>query len=799
MATPHVAHGEAPQEIEGFRRRSGGRRISGRLQGSSQLPDAPQLVFSCFQNLRADIEVALKKRQDALTEIFDVHSSAPTASLLAAGDLIRGTVPHTSTNTDSFGGSDMSSDLHFPRTLAGSSVRPSKQGSLSPSDIVSRSRNTSEQGHLRDGGENFLPEIGFLHRDSAFTNGSQNNVAFELAAKAHLPGAHLTTSDLLQSVTCPEGMSSPGLPGGAPPPIKLPLQLRAAAKAKEAWAHAGTEGNLGDKRFDRGSSWQTSGSGIELSNQPSGSRPLRPNAFGDGPNAKAHRRLSRMGSMASLIASQTPKRAVSAAKALAFADPWASNEKITFKDPTASIGPRALLMHEAEAGHSSWRLNELASVKDDGREPGGGINIRRRIKRGLSHWLFDALVGVIIAMNAVTVGLETQNAAQGKQSPAWVEVCEHIFLAVYAGELLLRLFVYRTAALRSGWIQFDALLVSCGLIEVVVQDLILSGEDNLELDKFIWLRILRLARLARSLRLFVQFHVLWLLVEGLIHSFNTICSTFLVISVLLYIFSVVSLEVIVPDSSDEAYSTAQKKFETLFDAMLTLLQFTTLDAASAVYTPLITSKPAIAIYVIIFLLTVSIAAMNLVTAQVVESALQMAKKNRDGRAVMHKRWKQTLIPKLSKLFEELDTDGSGELELDELLNAPDDVQEQLLEIVGLDEILELFQALDTDGSGTVGIDEFCETVVNTAEKKPLEMIHIMKLCRHMVSELGDVRGSLARLDARLMRIEVASGTGQKTPRGAVRVPEAAQGSEMKFDDDGSRCGHTLSRKEEEDM
>jgi len=724
------------------------------------------LVMSCFHNLWQEVEMSFKKREEAMQTILE-HGPLmlpPTVPILAASDFIRGVPPANSTNTDSFGGSDHS-DLHMPRTLA--NFRHPSKGSPGQSDA--------------------------LRQEAARFSGDP--------VSGHPPATQMPSIR-------PDALNKPETPGGVPPPITIPQRSpkgAAVAVSREAWgttaaaaaqhhSSMGSVPSMGSRdgerntynnnyassnnkpqRFDRGASWATevSALGSEVAN----SRPIiRGNIVGHGPNATAHRRLSRMGSMASMIQSATPKRAHS--NPYAKHPQWQLPEKLNstdFREPTQSIGPRALLMHDAE-GASSWRLNELADAKDS--EPSGSdMTLRRRIKKCLSHWLFDAFVGLIIAMNAVTVGLETQNAAQGRQSPAWVEACEQAFLIVYAVELCMRIYAYRSKAMRSGWIQFDALLVMCGLIEFVVQDLILSGASQLELDKFIWLRILRLARLARSLRLFVQFHVLWLLVEGLIHSFNTICSTFLVIAVLLYIFAVVSLEVIIPDASDAEYSTAQEKFSSLFRAMLTLLQFTTLDTASEIYTPLITSKPAIAIYVIIFLLTVSIAAMNLVTAQVVESALQMAKKNREGKSAMHRRWKHTLIPKLQKLFEELDTDGSGELELSELINAPEGVQEQLLEIVGMDEIVELFQALDTDGSGTVGIDEFCETVVNTAEDKPLEMIHIMKLCRHISAELGEEKGQLLRLEARLTRMEIAMGTGQRSPRKAFQVPEAPEISE----------------------
>ena len=57
-----------------------------------------------------------------------------------------------------------------------------------------------------------------------------------------------------------------------------------------------------------------------------------------------------------------------------------------------------------------------------------------------------------------------------------------------------------------------------------------------------------------------------------------------------------------------------------------------------------------------------------------------------------------LIPEIRELFHQMDADGSGDLDLDEILNAPADIQEYLSKIMQTDDLVELFEILDVDGS-----------------------------------------------------------------------------------------------------
>lgn len=72
-----------------------------------------------------------------------------------------------------------------------------------------------------------------------------------------------------------------------------------------------------------------------------------------------------------------------------------------------------------------------------------------------------------------------------------------------------------------------------------------------------------------------------------------------------------------------------ENFEHFGDAMLTLFQCFTLDSAGEVYRPLITHNPTLIAYFMTVILIMAVSLMNLVTAVMVNSALDQASEDKD--------------------------------------------------------------------------------------------------------------------------------------------------------------------------
>jgi len=201
------------------------------------------------------------------------------------------------------------------------------------------------------------------------------------------------------------------------------------------------------------------------------------------------------------------------------------------------------------------------------------------------------------------------------------------------------------------------------------------------------------------------------------------------ILVFLYVFAVVGMELVSQDpsgSKSKDYRDAAGNFSDLGKAGMTLMQFLTLDSVGQIYRPLITANPYLAIYFMAFFLVASMALVNLVTALMVESSSRQAREDREMQRAMQQSMKAALIPELRAMFEQLDVDHSGELQLCELLNAHYSVHNYLQHFLEVENIKDLFMLLDYDGSGSVAIDEFCEGIMQAQGQKPMELLRVMK-------------------------------------------------------------------------
>lgn len=344
----------------------------------------------------------------------------------------------------------------------------------------------------------------------------------------------------------------------------------------------------------------------------------------------------------------------------------------------------------------------------------------------------------------------------------WLTVVDYCFYAVYLTELVLRFAVYGVLVLKSHWVKFDTFLVTASTVDIIV-NLVSTTEV---LNQVMLVRLLRLARLARALRLMVQFQTLWQLVQGLFHSIGTLFWTFLLVMLLMYIAAVTGMELIKVDQElpvDHPYNAAASLcFRDTMDAILTLLQVFSFDSIGGIYRPLVKQNVFCFVYFVLAMLILSIALMNLVTAVMVNSSLDQASQDKEAKKAWEAARKAKQMESLKKMFLELDEDGSGELSLEELLDAPESATDQLKEIAGSSDLEELFGLLDYDGGGTVGVEEFCEGVLKASSAPPgaMELSSLVKQCAEI---LKNSREALAILTDEKALQELARKGGLDTP------------------------------------
>eukprot|EP00439_Symbiodinium_sp_Y106_P050267 s5027_g6.t1 len=345
--------------------------------------------------------------------------------------------------------------------------------------------------------------------------------------------------------------------------------------------------------------------------------------------------------------------------------------------------------------------------------------LRHYIGELLNSQKFDSFLGLIIIANAVNIGLDLTWRAEGKDTT----ICgtlEHVFLAVYVVELLMRLFVDCRRAVSDNWVRFDTFLVVVGVLSQWILEPFFS--DVSEVNTLILLRMARLLRLAKTVRYLMRFRELWLLVVGLANSAYTMIYTILLLVVILYIFACLILQLLYQHpmiQEDEEFArvvkenfraSAKKRIyrsksyleSNLPAAMVTLLQFVSFDNIVYVYKPLADRDGVLLLYFVLVILVVGIVIMNLVTAVIVNSSLEQAAKDKSLLHAIEEQNRKKVLAELRSMFFRLDHDNSGEVSRDEIAAIAPREQKMLRDLTGFDNAVELFDALDLQESGEIG-------------------------------------------------------------------------------------------------
>ncbi|CAL1130934.1 unnamed protein product [Cladocopium goreaui] len=261
----------------------------------------------------------------------------------------------------------------------------------------------------------------------------------------------------------------------------------------------------------------------------------------------------------------------------------------------------------------------------------------------VGHQWFELLISLAIMVNSVMLGVESQmSLTHAREDLAWARIAELCFLAIFTVEILLRLAARGWRVIKDGWFLFDSTLVIIACIEQFVE-LFSNGNHSGYEQQVLVLRTTRLFRLIRTFRMIKQIRSVWRLVYGLITCGETITSTFILLFIVLYVFGVMGHELITKDGElrkdPEIDALIVNNFSSLPLAMMTLVRFVTMDSISVIYAPLIQAKALVlGLYFGLLICVVSISLMNLVTAVMVEGALEHARQEKEYLDVVNNVW-----------------------------------------------------------------------------------------------------------------------------------------------------------------
>ncbi|CAE8677716.1 unnamed protein product [Polarella glacialis] len=341
----------------------------------------------------------------------------------------------------------------------------------------------------------------------------------------------------------------------------------------------------------------------------------------------------------------------------------------------------------------------------------GRVEIARRmVANCLRHNAFDLSLGLIICLDVIFNVADIDARAVDESPPMWADIGGKTCLAVYTVEFLLHIFVSGWVLFRNPWSVVDFCIIFSGMLEVILTAGGISAKEFALLRLLRLLRMLRLMKLCRHHRWLTELKKLVLMMASCV---RTLFWSFLFCFIVMSAWSMAAVELINPVvqqmAADGAFGdcrTCRSALTSVMRANLTLFQTIIAgDSWGDLAVPVIEAHPWTAIIFIGSLLTLVFGVLNLIVAVVIDTYAEHRQKDvinlaqeLDADAEEDRRF-------LQKIFDQIDEDGSGELNLDEVLLAAKTNPEfkSRLRVMDIDEgdLVQMFEMLDGDGSGSV--------------------------------------------------------------------------------------------------
>jgi len=356
------------------------------------------------------------------------------------------------------------------------------------------------------------------------------------------------------------------------------------------------------------------------------------------------------------------------------------------------------------------------------------------------HSIFDTCAGVLVLASTLLVGLETEYFAQtaGETSRPLL-ACRTLFSCAFVLELSLRVAASGRRFLWGDdwrWNIFDVCVVLCSTIEVFLEVVDSSGA----LAAGRGLRVLRILRIARAFRIgrVLQYTRTFRQIAYAIQSsMGTLMWIMVMVFLVLYCFAVCFCQATADFILDagrvgdapfllielsELYGTVPCALYSLFLAM------SGGEDWGVFVRPL---RKTSWVYTCIFIFFISFTffgVLNIVTAVFVDSAMQSQQHEKDLLIQEKEFQKKLYLQHIKKVFREIDTNGTGDINADEMeFFLTDEGLKQYLESVDVspNDARVLFRLLDQDEDGVVSIDDFCEGCLRLKGEAKSFDIHVL--------------------------------------------------------------------------
>ncbi|KGL92307.1 Sodium channel protein type 2 subunit alpha, partial [Charadrius vociferus] len=197
--------------------------------------------------------------------------------------------------------------------------------------------------------------------------------------------------------------------------------------------------------------------------------------------------------------------------------------------------------------------------------------------------VFDITIMILICLNMVTMMVETDDQSELKTSVLYK--INLVFIVIFTGECVLKMFALRYYYFTIGWNIFDFVVVILSILGIVLSDIIEKYFVSPTL-----FRVIRLARIGRVLRLIRGAKGIRTLLFALMMSLPALFNIGLLLFLVMFIYSIFGM-------SNFAYVKKEAgiddifNFETFGNSIICLFQITTSAGWDGLLSPILNSGP----------------------------------------------------------------------------------------------------------------------------------------------------------------------------------------------------------------
>uniref|UniRef100_A0A8B9FI39 Sodium channel protein n=1 Tax=Amazona collaria TaxID=241587 RepID=A0A8B9FI39_9PSIT len=197
--------------------------------------------------------------------------------------------------------------------------------------------------------------------------------------------------------------------------------------------------------------------------------------------------------------------------------------------------------------------------------------------------VFDIVIMILICLNMVTMMVETDDQSELKTSVLYK--INLVFIVIFTGECVLKMFALRHYFFTIGWNIFDFVVVILSILGIVLSDIIEKYFVSPTL-----FRVIRLARIGRVLRLIRGAKGIRTLLFALMMSLPALFNIGLLLFLVMFIYSIFGM-------SNFAYVKKEAgiddifNFETFGNSIICLFQITTSAGWDGLLSPILNSGP----------------------------------------------------------------------------------------------------------------------------------------------------------------------------------------------------------------